>query len=133
MEIKDKEGKTRIKFYNYKKVYNDIPVFIEVSVETLIGNATAKESTAIELSDINELALNARKLYNTLKYTFYFQPIETQVQLKFEPLLTGNILVTGFLKDKFYTYTLNFSFEMSPSELLNMIEQSENIYEVLNT
>ena len=75
---------------------------------------------------------NAKKLYNTLKYTFYFQPIEKQIQIKFEALSTGNIQVVGFLKDKSYLYTLNFSFEMSPSELLDMIKECENVCDDIN-
>jgi hypothetical protein len=53
------------------------------------------------------------------------------LQIKFEPQITGIISVTGFLKDKQYLNTLNFSFEMPPTEIFYVIKQSENIIDVL--
>jgi len=96
-----------------------------------MSNASAKEVITIELSDFEEFLQNLKKLNETLKQTFYFQHIDEQLQIKFEPLITGNISVTGFLKDKQYINTLNFAFEMPPTELSYLIRQSENIIDVL--
>jgi len=96
-----------------------------------MSNASAKEVITIELSDFEEFLQNLKKLNETLKQTFYFQHIDEQLQIKFDPLITGNISVTGFLKDKQYINTLNFAFEMPPTELSYLIRQSENIIDVL--
>ncbi len=96
-----------------------------------MDNAIAKEGITIELSDFEEFVKNLKRLDETLKQTFYFQHIDEQLQIKFEPQITGNISVTGFLKDKQYMNVLNFSFEMPPTELSHLIRQSENIIDVL--
>jgi hypothetical protein len=132
MEIKDKEGQIRIKFSDFKKQYgDDEPVFIDLLVEISMNNAIAKEVITIEVSDFEEFVKNLKQLDETLKQTFFFQHIDEQLQIKFEPQITGNISVTGFLKDKQYVNTLNFSFEMPPTEISYLIRQCENIIDVL--
>ncbi len=66
----------------------------------------------IELTDFDEFVKNLKRLDETLKQTFFFQHIDEHLQIKFEPQITGNINVTGFLKDIQYVNTLNSSFEM---------------------
>lgn len=132
MEIKDKDGEVRIKFSDFKKQYgDDEPVFIDLLVEVTMNNAKAKEAITVELSDFDEFVKNLKRLNETLKQTFYFQHIDEQLQIKFEPQITGNINVTGFLRDKQYINVLNFSFEMPPIELSHLIRQSENMIDVL--
>lgn len=132
MEIIDKDGNKRLRFFDFKKKYNSQPIFINVSVEIFVKETIGKESIEVELSDIEEIKENGQKLYDSLISTFYFQPIEGQIQLKFEKLQTGNISISGFLRDKLNTYTLNFSFEISPFELLEIVRQAGNITDVLN-
>jgi hypothetical protein len=96
-----------------------------------MNNAIAKEVITIEVSDFEEFVKNLKQLDETLKQTFFFQHIDEQLQIKFEPQITGNISVTGFLKDKQYVNTLNFSFEMPPTEISYLIRQCENIIDVL--
>jgi hypothetical protein len=132
MEIKDKEGQVRIKFSDFKKQYgDDEPVFIDLFVEITMNNSTAKEAITIEFSDFYEFVKNSKQLDETLKHTFFFQHIDEQLQIKFEPQITGNIRVTGFLMDKQYINTLNFSFEMPPTEITYMIGQCEKIIDDL--
>lgn len=76
MELKDKEGQVRIKFSNFKRQYDYEPVFIDVIVEVILNNASAKEAITVELSDFEEFLQNLKKLNETLKQTFYFQHIE---------------------------------------------------------
>ena len=112
MEIKDKEGQVRIKLSDFKKQYGDgEPVFIDLFVEIKMKNAIAKETITIEFSDFYEFVKNLKQLDETLKQTFFFQHIDEQLQIKFEPQITGNISVSGFLNDKQYVNTLNFSFK----------------------
>ncbi len=132
MEIKDKEGQVRIKFSDFKKQYgDDEPVFIDLFVEIKMKNAIAKETITIEFSDFYEFVKNLKQLDETLKQTFFFQHIDEQLQIKFEPQITGNISVSGFLNDKQYVNTLNFSFEMSPTEISYLIGQCEKIIDDL--
>lgn len=132
LELKDKNGEVRIKLSDFKKQYgDDEPVFIDLLVEITMDNAIAKEVITIELSDFDEFVNNLKRLNETLKQTFYFQYVDEQLQIKFELLITGNISVTGFLKDKQYVNTLNFSFEMPPIELAHLLRQSENIIDIL--
>jgi len=131
MEIKDKEGQVRIKFSDFKKQYRDDPVFIDLTIEITLSNVIAKEAITVELSDLDEFVINLKRLNDTLKQTFYFQHIDERFQIKFEPKNTGNISVIGFLKDKQYVNTLNFSFEMPATEISYLIRQSENIIDVL--
>jgi len=53
------------------------------------------------------------------------------LQIKFEPQIKGNISVSGFLNDKQYVNTLNFSFEMPPTEISYLIGQCEKIIDDL--
>ncbi len=132
MEIKDKEGQVRIKFSDFKKQYgDDEPVFIDLFVEIKMKNAIAKEAITIEFSDFYEFVKNLKQLDETLKQTFFFQHIDEQLQIKFEPQITGNISVSGFLNDKQYVNTLNFSFEMPPTEISYLIGQCEKIIDDL--
>lgn len=132
IEIKDKEGQVRIKFSDFKKQQgDDEPVFIDLLAEITMNNAIAKEAITVELSDFDDFIKNLKRLDEMLKQTFYFQHIDEQLQIKFEPQITGNIIVTGFLKDKQYVNMLSFSFEMPPSEISYLIRQSENIIDVL--
>jgi hypothetical protein len=127
MKIKDKEGNERIKLFNFKKLFNEEPIFVNVWVEIKMKTANAKEEITIELTDFDEFLLNLNKLNKTLKQTFYFQHIDEQLQIKFEPEISGNINVSGFLKDKQYLNTLNFSFEMSSTEISHLIEEGKNV------
>ncbi|OXB06440.1 WapI family immunity protein [Flavobacterium pectinovorum] len=127
MEIKDKEGNERIKLSNFKKLFREDPIFINVSVEINMNIANAKEEIIIELTDFDEFLKNLKKLNETLKYTFYFQHNDEQMQIKFEAENSGNINVTGFLKDNQYLNSLNFSFEMPSTEILVLIKQGKNI------
>ena len=131
MEIKDKEGQVRIKFSNFSKPYDGEPVFIDLLIEIVLDNASAKEPITVEILDFEELLQNLKKLNESLKLVFYFKHIDEQFQLKFEPLQTGNIRVAGFLKDKLYLNSLNFSFEIVPTELGNIIRQIENLINAL--
>ena len=132
MEIKDNKGQVRIKFSNFKKQYgDDEPVFIDLFVEIKMNNAIAKEPITIELSDFYEFVINLKRLNETLKQMFFFQHIDEQLQIKFEPQITGNISVSGFLNDKQYVNTLNFSFEMPPTEISYVIGQCEKIIDDL--
>lgn len=132
MEIKDKEGQVRIKFSDFKKQYgDDEPVFIDLFVEIKMKNAIAKEAITIEFSDFYEFVKNLKQLDETLKQTFFFQHIDEQLQIKFEPQITGNISVSGFLNDKQYVNTLNFSFEMPPTEISYLIGHCEKIIDDL--
>lgn len=131
MKLRDKEGRVRIKFSDFKRQYDDEPIFIDAMVEVITSNSSAKEAITVELTDLTKFLHNLKTLNETLKQTFYFQHIDEQLQLKFEPLDTGNISVTGFLKDKLYMNSLQFTFEMPPTELSLLIRQSENIIDVL--
>ena len=132
MEIKDNKGQVRIKFSNFKKQYgDDEPVFIDLFVEIKMNNAIAKEPITIELSDFYEFVINLKRLNETLKQMFFFQHIDEQLQIKFEPQITGNISVSGFLNDKQYVNTLNFSFEMPPTEISYLIGHCEKIIDDL--
>lgn len=131
MEIKNKEGQIRIKFSKFKKPYIGEPVFVDMLVEVLLNNASAQEVITVELLDLEGFLQNLKRLNETLTQTFYFQPIDEQFLLKFEPLISGNILVTGFLKDKQYINSLQFSFEVPPTELTNIIWQVESTIDKL--
>ncbi len=131
MEIKDKKGNIRILLTNFKKLFNEEPVFISILVEIIMDNAIAKEEITIEFSDLDELVKNLIKLNKTLKQTFYFQHIDEQLQIKFEPEISGNINVSGFLKDKQYVNTLSFSFEMPSTEINYLIKQGNDIIDKL--
>lgn len=130
MEIKDKEGITRIRFSGFRKQYIEEPVFVDIEVEITLLHMAAKEDITVELSDLEEFLFNLKKLNKNLNQTFYFQHIDEQLKIKFEPHDTGVINVTGFLKDKQHLNTLTFSFEMQPTELFHLIQQSENIVDV---
>jgi hypothetical protein len=131
MEIKDINGETRIKFSAFKKQYEGEPIFIDLSVEIYLDNSLAKESITIELSDLASFLKNLEILNGELKQTFYFQHSDQRIEIKFEPLTTGNIKVSGFLRDILYANSLNFSFEMPPSNLPNLIRNCENLVDVL--
>lgn len=127
MEIKDKDRNIRIKFSNFNKLYNDRPVFISLLIEISMDIAIAKDIITIELSDFEEFVKNLKKLDEKLTHAFFFQHLDEQLQIKFEPQTSGNINVTGFLKDKQYINTLLFSFEMPPTEVSNLIMEGEKI------
>lgn len=132
MELKDKNEHVRIRFSNFKKQYGDQePVFLDLRIEVTMDNATARETITIEFSDFKEFMKNLNRLDETLKHTFYLQHIDEQLQVKFEPQITGNIRVTGFLTDKQHENTLNFSFDMPPSEIRHVISEGNNIIDIL--
>lgn len=127
MEIKDKDRNIRIKFSNFNKLYNDSPVFISLLIEISMDIAIAKDIITIELSDFEEFVKNLKKLDEKLTHSFFFQHLDEQLQIKFEPQTSGNINVTGFLKDKQYINTLLFSFEMPSTEVSNLRMEGEKI------
>jgi len=132
MEIKDKDRNIRIKFSDFNKLYNNEPVFVDLLIEITMDIAIAKDSITIELSDFEEFVENLKKLNEKLAHTFFFQHLDEQLQIKFEPQTTGNINVTGFLKDKQYINTLFFSFEMPSTEVSNLIMEGKKIINSLD-
>ena len=132
MQIKDKEGNIRIELTEFKKQFDDEPIFININVLIRMDNLTAKEEIFVELSDLEELEKHLRKLNDTLNHTFYFQHIDEQFQIKFEPENNGGIEITGFLTDKLYVNTTNFSFKMPSAEIPYLIKQTQNTIIELN-
>lgn len=132
MEIKDKEGFSRIKFTNFKIQNEDIqPIFIDLNVEIKLDNFYAKDEITIELSDFEELVNNLTILNQKEKFIFYFQHLDERLRIKFEKQITGNISVNGILKDIQYLNALNFTFEMSTLEISELIRESKDLIDVL--
>lgn len=127
MEIKDKEGKSVIRFSDFKIKYHTPPIFIDALVEVVLGNSTAKEIVTLEFLDLINFVQNLEKLREGSLHTFYLKQIDEQLEIKFVALITGNVKIEGFLRDKEYKTRLNFSFETSPIELFSLRDQIENL------
>lgn len=119
MEIRDKNGSLRIKIDCVKK-YEGLPSFIQTLFEIRMESMYAKEQIDIEASDFTQLEKHLKLLEMRQVHTCYFRPIEEQIQIKFEFLDTGNILVSGFVMDKMHINKLIFSFETTPVEIFNI-------------
>lgn len=122
MNIKDTKGITHIRFENFRKLPATDPIFVEMKVSVDINNFTANTKVTIELTDLKEMLSNLEVLNKTLERTFYFQHIDEQVKIKFEPLKTGTILIEGSLRSNDYSTSLEFKFETDQTLLLELME-----------
>jgi hypothetical protein len=127
MNIRDNHGISRIKFVNYQRQYAGSPIFVSVQVKIDLDNYRAEEEIIVELSDIEEFFVNLNELNKYLTKTFYFQHIDEQLQIRFDPGAEGSIGVTGYLCNKEHSKTLNFSFKTDQSELPNLLKESDNM------
>lgn len=130
MKIKAGNEKEWILFSDFRRhPGEDEPLFIDVLVEITTHFAVARERITIELSDLEGFAQNLRRLDETLQHLFYFRHIDGQLEIKFEPQITGNILINGLLQDKLFLNALSFSFEMPPTAISGLLKECEEVKE----
>jgi hypothetical protein len=132
MKIKDREGVVRITFENFNRLPDKDPAFIDMDVSVNVNNFSANIRITAELTDLSEMLTNLEVLNKTLKRTFYFQHIDEQIKIKFEPLNTGSILISGNVKNKDYSTSLEFKFETDQTYLPELIKSCKETIDTLS-
>lgn len=132
MKIKDKEGVVHITFENFNRLPGKDSAFVDIDVSVNINDFSVNIRVTVELTDLSEMLTNLESLNKTLKRTFYFQHIDEQVKIKFEPLNTGSILISGNVKNKDYSTSLEFKFETDQTYLSELIESCKEVIDTLS-
>ena len=127
IEIKSTSGESKITFNHFVKEDGEKPIFISLFATIQIDKAITKSRILVELSDISEMVGNLKILYTTLNRTFFFQHIDDRLTIKFTPEITGQVIISGNMRNENYSSNLEFKFESSQELMPELINQCEEV------
>ncbi len=126
MEIKDKTGRTFLKFSDFEIVSTNKQVeqvFVSFTFWISVGSINSTFELEAELSDFEEMLNHLEILNQDLNRTFYFQHSDDRLKIKFTPNKAGIIGIEGTAAEIDYSAKIEFKFETDQTFLEKLINQ----------
>lgn len=84
------------------------PQFLRITVTLKLNGFTSNLKIDILEDELLDLREGLQKLYDTLKFEFVFSNLDDNIELRFKPTDTGQVIIKGYLRNDDYTAKLDF-------------------------
>ncbi len=82
--------------------------FLIMTIRLRIRGFSSDIGVSVTVGELIDLQVGLQRLYDTLKYEFLFSNIEDNIEAKFAPTDTGQVVINGYLRNADYSAKLNF-------------------------
>jgi hypothetical protein len=97
--------------------------FLRGTLGLMTEGVTTDIRASFMLGEIKQLKSDLQKLYDSLKYQFVFKNFEDNVQIKFTPTPSGQIEISGYLRNVNYSVKIDFTVVTDQTFLPGTINQ----------